>query len=157
MALQECGFHKCFCSFSPLSTPFSNCRIPNLFLQSTVLSENLVVLFFFPSRKTGYDRARTNALPLCRIHFQICTLLRFFPLKYRPLSLLKCCSFPGGSIVKKPPAKQEVLVQFLGWEDPWEKEMGTHSSILAWKIPRTEVPGRIQSMGSQKSWIWLSD
>ena len=48
MALQECGFHKCFCSFSPLSTPLSNCRIPNLFLQSTVLSENLVVLFFFP-------------------------------------------------------------------------------------------------------------
>ena len=72
----------------------------------------------FLSGKTGYDRAGTNALPLGRIHFQICTLLKFFPLKYRPLSLLTCCSFPGGSIVKKPTAKQEVLVHFLGWEDP---------------------------------------
>ena len=43
---------------------------------------------------------------------------------------------------------QEVQVQSLGWEDPLEKEMETHSSILACKIPRTEEPGRLQSMGS---------
>ena len=45
--------------------------------------------------------------------------------------------FPGGSVVKNPPAvqeTQEVQVQFLGWEDPLEKEMATHSSILAWRI-----------------------
>ena len=46
---------------------------------------------------------------------------------------------------------QEPLVQSLGQEDPLEKEMATHSSILAWRIPRTEEPGRLQSMGSQES------
>ena len=44
---------------------------------------------------------------------------------------------------------QEKQVQSLGWEDPMEEEMATYSSILAWKIPRTEEPGRLQSMGSQ--------
>ena len=46
---------------------------------------------------------------------------------------------------------QETQVQSLGREDPMEKEMETHSSILAWKIPRTEEPGGLQSMGSQES------
>ena len=45
--------------------------------------------------------------------------------------------------------KQETRVQSLGQEDPLEEEMATHSSILAWKIPRTEEPGRLQSMGLQ--------
>ena len=61
----------------------------------------------------------------------------------------------GGSLiallVKNLPAMQETRVQFLGWEDPLEKEMATHSSILAWRIPQTEEPGRLQSMGSQES------
>ena len=52
-------------------------------------------------------------------------------------------------LVKNLPAMQETWVQFLGWEDPLEKEMATHSSILAWRIPRTEEPGRLQSMGLQ--------
>ena len=47
---------------------------------------------------------------------------------------------------------QETWVQPLGWEDPLEKGMATHSSILAWKIPGTEGLGRLQSMRSQKSW-----
>ena len=51
-------------------------------------------------------------------------------------------------MVKNPPAMQETWVWSLGWEDPLEKEMATHSSTLAWKIPWTEEPGRIQSMGS---------
>ena len=54
-------------------------------------------------------------------------------------------------LVKNLPAVQETWVRFLGWKDPLEKEMATHSSILAWKIPRTEEPGRLQSMGSQES------
>ena len=54
-------------------------------------------------------------------------------------------------MVKNPPAMQETGVQSLGWEDPLEKEMATHSSILAWRIPWTEEPGRLQSMGSQES------
>ena len=52
--------------------------------------------------------------------------------------------------VKRLPTMQETWVRSLGWEDPLEKEMATHSSILAWKIPWTEKPGRLQSMGSQR-------
>ena len=51
---------------------------------------------------------------------------------------------------------QETEVQSLGQEDPLEEEMATHSSIFAWEIPWTEEPGRLQSMGSQKSWIQLN-
>ena len=54
-------------------------------------------------------------------------------------------------LVKNPPAGQETSVQFLGWEDPLEKEMANHSSTLAWKIPWTEKPGRLQSTGSQRA------
>ena len=53
-------------------------------------------------------------------------------------------------MVKSLPAVRETQVQSLGQEDPLEKEMATHSSILAWKIPWTEEPGRLQSMGSQR-------
>ena len=52
--------------------------------------------------------------------------------------------------VKRLPAMQETWVPSLGQEDPLEKEMATHSSTLAWKIPWTEKPGRLQSMGSQR-------
>ena len=50
-------------------------------------------------------------------------------------------------MVKNPPAVQGTWVQSLGWEDPLEKETATHSSILAWRIPWTEEPDRLQSMG----------
>ena len=53
-------------------------------------------------------------------------------------------------IVKILPAMQETQVQSLGQEDTLEKEMATHSSILAWRIPWTEEPGRLQSLGSQR-------
>ena len=53
-------------------------------------------------------------------------------------------------LVKNLPALQETRVQFLSGEDPVEKEMATHSSILAWRIPWTEEPGRLQSMVSQE-------
>ena len=52
---------------------------------------------------------------------------------------------------------QETQIQSLGQEDPLEKEMETHSSILAWEIPWTEEPGGLQSMGLQNGWTWLSD
>ena len=54
-------------------------------------------------------------------------------------------------MVKPLPAVQETGVQSLGWEDPLEKEMATHSSTLVWKIPWMEEPGRLQSMGSQRA------
>ena len=53
-------------------------------------------------------------------------------------------------MVKNLPAVQETQVQSLGWEDPLEKEMATHSKILAWKISWTEEPGGLQSTGSQR-------
>ena len=52
--------------------------------------------------------------------------------------------------VKNLPAMQETQVQSLDWEDPLEKGVGTHSSILAWRIPCTEEPGGLQSMGLQR-------
>ena len=65
------------------------------------------------------------------------------------------CPLPlGASLVaqrlKCLPAMQETWVQSLGWEDPLEKEMATHSSILAWRIPWREEPGGLQSTGSQR-------
>ena len=51
--------------------------------------------------------------------------------------------FPGGSAVKNPPAMQETRVQSLGQDDPLEEGMATHSSILAWRTPWTEEPGRL--------------
>ena len=54
-------------------------------------------------------------------------------------------------IIKHLPALQKTQVQSLGWEDPLEKEMATHSSILAWRIPWTEEPGRLQSTGVTNS------
>ena len=53
-------------------------------------------------------------------------------------------------MVKRLPGMQETWVRSLGWEDPLEKEMATHSSTLAWKIPWTEEPGKLPSMGSQR-------
>ena len=53
-------------------------------------------------------------------------------------------------MVKNLPAMWETWVQLLGWEDPPEKEMATHASIHAWRIPRTKEPGGQQSMGSQR-------
>ena len=64
--------------------------------------------------------------------------------------------FPGGSVLKKPPVMQEMWVR-LGWEDPLEEGVATHSSIPAWEIPWTEEPSALQSMGSRKSQIWLSN
>ena len=60
--------------------------------------------------------------------------------------------------VKSSPGMQETQVPSLGWEDPLEKEMGTHSSILTWRSPWTEEPGSLQSMGHKESGVteWLT-
>ena len=60
-------------------------------------------------------------------------------------------------MVKNRLPMQEMQVLSLGQEDPLEKELVTHSSILAWKMPWTEKPGRLRSTESQKSWTRLSD
>ena len=58
--------------------------------------------------------------------------------------------FLGSSAGKEPPVMQETLVRFLGREDPLEKGIATHSNILAWRIPWTEEPGRLQSSWGRK-------
>ena len=75
------------------------------------------------------------------------------PPVYLKPSLEYFWGFLGGSVVKKPLPLQEPQnkgVGSLGWEDPLKEGMATHSSILAWRILRTEEPGRLQSMGSQR-------
>ena len=73
-----------------------------------------------------------------------------YPLQYSWASLV-------AQLVKNLPAMWETWVQSLGWEDPLEKGKATLSSILAWRIPWTEEPGGLQSMGSQKSRTQLND
>ena len=64
--------------------------------------------------------------------------------------------FPGGSVVKNPPDNEGDLGPSLDWEDALEKGMATHSSILAWRIPRTEGPGGLQPMGWQRVAQWVT-
>ena len=66
-----------------------------------------------------------------------------YPLQYSWASLV-------AQLVKNPPAMGETWVRSLNWEDPLEKGMATQSGILAWRIPWTEEPGRLQSMGLQR-------
>ena len=74
-----------------------------------------------------------------------------FWLNTRPADLLLRISVTGGSVVKNPPAKQEMWVRSLGREDSLEKEMATHSSILALEIPWTKEPGGLLlSMGCKE-------
>ena len=92
-----------------------------------------------------------------------------FTLSIMPLRSIQVCSFcffnhwvvfywasqESGQRICLPMWKTRV--RSLGWEDPLEKEMETHSSMLAWKMPWIEEPDRLQPMGSQKSQTWLSD
>ena len=72
------------------------------------------------------------------------TVLQFLiPLNFEGISLV-------AQSVKNLPAMQETQVRSLGQEDPLEKEMATHSNILAWRVPLTEEPGGLQTMGSQE-------
>ena len=82
-------------------------------------------------------------------------LQRIFLIQELNLGLLHCrqilyhLASLVAQIVNHLPTMWETWVRSLGWEDPWEKEMATHSSILVWKIPWTEESSRLQSMGSQ--------
>ena len=90
---------------------------------------------------------QVNSLPLSH---QSVFVAQSCPTLCDPMDCSLLMGFYGGSVVKNPPAMQEMPIQSLGWEDPLEKEMATHSSILAWEIPWTEKTGGLQSMGSQK-------
>ena len=74
--------------------------------------------------------------------------LQLFP--HNSQSLTEKTGLPGGSVVVNPPAMQETWVRSLGLEDPLEEEMTTYSSTLAEKVPWTDKPGGLQSIGSDK-------
>ena len=80
----------------------------------------------------------------------MCTYVYVHMCMYLYVHLYVFIYFPVAQTVKNLPAMQETWVQFLGQEDPLEKGMAIHSSILAWKIPWTEEPGRPQFMGLQR-------
>ena len=86
---------------------------------------------------------------------EVCVCIAFKNCVYRldyPFSVwLRAFASLTAQTVKNPPAVQETWVQSLGQEAPLEKVMATHSSILAWRIPWTEEPGRLQSMGLQRA------
>ena len=71
-------------------------------------------------------------------------------LNARTTGLASTSIFPGGSNGKESICNMGDLVWALGWKDPLEESMATHSSVLAWRIPWTEEPGGLQSMGSQR-------
>ena len=77
-------------------------------------------------------------------------LITQFKIKYDHKGNMTYWASVVAQMVKHLPAMQETWVWSLGWEDPLEKEMATHSGILAWKIPWTEEPGRLWSMGLQR-------
>ena len=84
-------------------------------------------------------------------HLPKCFQMPMHDCKYFFLSYIQTVGFPGGSVVKSLPAKQETWVQALGWEVPLQEELATHSSILAWRISWAEEPDGLQSMGSKES------
>ena len=135
-----------------------------------------------PFRSVNMDKKRflstghslTNKLKLSKISVKMCMCIKIFgfpggsAVKNLPANVGNTGSIPGdperfpgegidnlslvAQTVKHLSAMQETRVQSLGWEDPLEKEMAAHSSILAWKIPWTAEPGRLWSMGSQRVW-----
>ena len=73
------------------------------------------------------------------------------------MTVVLILGFPGGSVVKNLPANAGDTGSILGQENPMREEMATHSSILAWRIPWTEEPGGLQSIGVSKNQTWVSD
>ena len=87
-------------------------------------------------------------IPLAFTHGPV--LISLSILYWKFYKAYSCKASLVAQMVKRLPAMRETQVQFLGQEDPLEKEMAIHSSTLAWKIPWTEEPDRLQSMGSQR-------
>ena len=89
--------------------------------------------------------------PLGSARSQATAIIRLVPSSEFFSSVSQYCGLPQlAHLVKNPPAIQETWVRSLGQEDPLEKGMATHSSILAWRIPWPEEPGGLQSMGLQR-------
>ena len=121
---------------------FSCCRAQALGTQASVAVARE------RSRSTTCRTFPNQGLNSCPLHW----LTDSYPLYHQGSPKgFKVCSWHLAPRIKHLPAMQETRVWSLGWEDPLEKEMATHSSILAWRIPWTEEPGGLQSTGSQRA------
>ena len=119
-------------------------------------------LFFYTSQDTPYSWIELFFYPLACVSYEValsCQLMLDFVFHVLGGLTVFRTLCPGvnhiwislvAQTVKCLPAMQETWVQFLGWEDPLEEEVATHSYTRAWKIPWTMEPGRLQSMGSQR-------
>ena len=117
-------------------------------LASLTAGEPRGCLFHAPVNPSVVDKDHRVFTLLCSFQPKLQQIFFFNIWKCFPIPFL---SWPGlAQMVKYLPAKQETRVQCLGQEDPLEEGMVTHSSILAWRIPWTEEPGGLQSMGSQR-------
>ena len=120
----------------------NNNTIP-LCLYNTFKLSNFINIYWLPISQIFGEDLMKHILNLIKRACYILNLIN----KY-----VSFCSF-GASLVaqmvKNPPAMRETRVHSLDWEDPLEKGMATHSSVLAWRIPWTEAHGRLQPIGSQ--------
>ena len=124
-----------------------------VFFCKSILITSLLIDVFRPFTFNLIIDILDLGLPFCYIFlfFLFCVSLSpFMSFFWIIWTILVFCleGFPDG--LKRLPPMQETRVRSLGQEDPLEKEMATHSSTLAWRIPWTEEPGRLQSMGSQR-------
>ena len=126
---------------SYITLPFNNFSGRKFYFLPNLL-QLLIQMLFFLLIFLGLSIWNYN-LPLPRFLVLIFLLCIWHYVKYY-------MGFPGGSAVKNPLANAGDVALIFGWEDPLEKEIATHSSILAWEIPRTEAPGGLQSMGSER-------
>ena len=166
MSYYDLHFHLLMIANFKVTQPFwkgpRDSHIKNHF--SFVLKVNLTVgSIILPSRCVNMNRNFRSYLKIWSFrkrnehYLSICYVLSTCVLHFH-VNIFNLSGFPGGSdgtspvaqMVKRLPARRKTWVQSLGQEDPLEKEMATHSSTLAWKIPWTEEPGRLQSMGSQR-------
>ena len=141
------SLHSCLslCDAMDCSLPGSSVRG---ILQARIL-EGVAISY---SRGSSQPKNRTH-VSYIYLHWQAGSLSRVPPGKPLISNICTCidsCLSLVAQMVKHLPSMWETQVPSLGWEDPLEKETATPSSILAWRIPRTEEPGRLQSMESQR-------
>ena len=141
----------CLMAFYPQQNFFQNLNrssqaLPLLYQPSSC---NILFFFFLVANSTFFTASSQGVDSISRNHF-LCSSIRSNASSIKVLSWDFYWVFLVAQLVKNPPAVQETQAQSLHGEDPLEKEMATHSSILVWKIPWTEEPGRLQSMGSQR-------
>ena len=151
-AATNIGMHLSF----QISVYFSSGHIPEVKLMDHMLIQFLVfvfwvlflfcfVLFFSETSIMFFTVAAPIDIPTNHIHYhQYLSFVYFF------IIAILTGGLPGGASGKGPTCKWEIWVWSFGQEDPLEKDMATHSSILAWRIPWTEEPGGLQSIGSHR-------